>query len=312
MKGYNSYKDIKEPDSGVLRAIERHIDSHLDRIPEDKTEYSITAPPYPGFWTKKGYLVFLDLHPMGYGTGHRLTSLPEDFEKLKHLRYLSLSSQKLASLPASFGKLIQLKKLSLSSNLFQEFPEPILKLKNLERLSLDNNQMQELPEDFGDCFPKLTRLLLRKNQITRLPDSFTNLTKLIRLDLTDNPLKELPEDIGDLVNLIGINLTRTDIRTLPESLTKIPHLKLLHVQHVKLESFPKGFEDLGLTDLVIDESSLQDEKAQKLMARGQTAVRVPDKHETKWVQHGVFSGISEIIDPPGGVLDFRKTKKEKK
>ena len=84
----------------------------------------------------------------------KLTSLPESFGQLSHLRFLDMTGNSLTSLPTSFGNLHHLKKLLLDGNQLASLPASLGSLQHLEELHADRNALTALPE----CLYELTHL----------------------------------------------------------------------------------------------------------------------------------------------------------
>ena len=105
--------------------------------------------------------------------------------RCKALRDLSIVNNKLTELPKEIGKLKHLVKLVLNSNKIKFLPESIGDLKHIELLDLSNNTVEELPESMGKL-KKLKYLFLEENQLTSFPEVVYKLP-LVELTIWKNP-----------------------------------------------------------------------------------------------------------------------------
>ncbi|KAK9146751.1 hypothetical protein Sjap_006654 [Stephania japonica] len=135
-----------------------------------------------------------------------LSSLHDSLGKLKHLRYLDLTSCALKSLPKSFCQLRNLLSLNLAGNDLQTLSSSVSNLKKLRYLNLSWNV-----------------------RITSLPQSIGGLKRLQTLHLEHcHGLEALPSSIGDLRNLKYLNLSHSEITSLPESIGGLQSLRTLN------------------------------------------------------------------------------------
>ncbi|XP_060967517.1 putative disease resistance protein RGA1 [Cannabis sativa] len=149
--------------------------------------------------------------------------------KLKHLRYLDLSSNSyLNSLTNSITNLVNLQTLKVNycSNL-RELPRGFVKLINLRHLELSWCKLNSLPGGIGQL-TQLRYLDLSWNQnLLLLPDSMNDLLNLQTLKLNHcSKLKELPRDIGKLINLRHLKIS-DKLEYMPSGLGKLTNLQIL-------------------------------------------------------------------------------------
>ena len=163
---------------------------------------------------------------------------------------------KLTKIPEEIFKLKHLKVLKLSQNRISRLPETIENLSNLTTLDLSENKLASLPQSFGNLFC-LTRLFLKSNYLTCLPESFGNLIHLTRLDLRENKLASLPQSFGKLTNLATLDLGSNCLASLPESFSKLEMLTILLCENNKLTYLPESFGSLTrLTRLFLENNKL--------------------------------------------------------
>ena len=143
--------------------------------------------------------------------GDGLTELPNELQRLIHLKSLELhlsSLQKLERWIWEFPSLeiLKIKKtpltdlpaltqtspikiLSLSHNRLKSWPGSMTYLQNLESLEAAHNELKELPQGI-ERLPRLKRLNLDGNQLKNIHPAIAECEKLSHLSLDDNPLTE--------------------------------------------------------------------------------------------------------------------------
>ena len=84
----------------------------------------------------------------------KLTEVPPELEKYKHVTYLDFSKNKLTSLPQFIGDFKDLETLNLHKNKLLNFPLAICRMENIQKLILSRNSFTQLPE----CIEYLTKL----------------------------------------------------------------------------------------------------------------------------------------------------------
>jgi internalin A len=158
--------------------------------------------------------------------GLKLTELPLEIGKLKHLIVLNISydfntnkPNQLESLPKEIGQLTNLQILSFDGNQLTELPKEITQLTNLRELHLGGNQLSELPKEIGQL-TNLQTLSLSRNQLSELPKEIGQLTNLQTLSLSLNQLSELPKEIGQLTNLQILFLDSNQLKIPSEIIQK--------------------------------------------------------------------------------------------
>jgi Leucine-rich repeat (LRR) protein len=98
---------------------------------------------------------------------------------------LRAAENELSELPENIDRLTHLKSLILFRNRLKQLPR--LHLSELKELILWDNQLEDLPELQT---PQLQILNLAHNRFTQVPAALASLFHLQRLDLRNNPLKE--------------------------------------------------------------------------------------------------------------------------
>ncbi|XP_026436156.1 putative disease resistance protein RGA3 [Papaver somniferum] len=182
--------------------------------------------PDPSIFSKNHQLRIL--HVGFPGSCYLLKVRSLSFFKLRHLRYLRLTSLNLseAVYDQSISKLYNLETLVLNSI------GPYHCVKNLLTNSQSLNKLGHLEVSFTD--------------MDELPDSVTSLCNLHTLDLNNCELKFIPESISSLKNLKSLNLSVNPIKELPASVLTLSNLQTLNVNTCKnLISLPKCVADLA-------------------------------------------------------------------
>lgn len=180
---------------------------------------------------------------------------PNRFSKSKRLRVLYLDSLTKALSPLSSWspKLKHLRYLNLSSFDLSETPNhnSINKLYNLQTLVLcECRHVQDFLKNI-ESLKKLRHLNITLTDIKELPDSVTSLCNLQRLDLQKcNSFTSFPNSINGLEYLRFLDLSFTPIEELPDSITSLHHLQTLDINSCqKLKALPKyvkGLEELRI------------------------------------------------------------------
>jgi len=155
-----------------------------------------------------------------------LTSFPKEIYTLADtLEYLDMTDNKLSSLPDDFGKLKNLKILFLSNNLFTKLPTILAECPKLSMIGFRNNQINTVAED---ALPRSTRwLILTDNELTILPDSIGNLAHLQKCMLSGNQLTSLPQSMKKCHNLELLRIAVNQLTELPSWLLQLPKLSWL-------------------------------------------------------------------------------------
>jgi hypothetical protein len=95
-----------------------------------------------------------------------MIELPESIGKIKHLRYLNLSSTSIKKLPESICKLCNLQTLNLSGcKDLSVLPRDMRKLINLRHLDISGTAIKEMPMQLGrlKCLQTLSKFIISKN-----------------------------------------------------------------------------------------------------------------------------------------------------
>ncbi|KAI1475496.1 outer arm dynein light chain 1 [Daldinia eschscholtzii] len=167
-----------------------------DGKPQDITKWKITNPLHyfpTNIFDAAGSLQHLDLS----GTG--LSSLPQDFGRLKHLKIAFFSDCNFAVFPTQLASCPELEMVAFRGNQMTEVPENSLPPK-LRWLILTNNRINSLPKSIGRC-GRLQKCMLAGNQLSCLPEEMAACRKLGLLRLSANRFRELPNWLFDLPEL---------------------------------------------------------------------------------------------------------------
>ncbi|XP_062702223.1 uncharacterized protein LOC109397661 [Aedes albopictus] len=140
---------------GSVKSI--HINPRLDYISLRETS-SENVIIKPDVFYKLGHFTC---------TKSKLTQIPENINRLKHLTYLNLDENLIETVQMDqFNGLNNLKKLFLSSNKIKHiYSDGPVSLPSLTEMYLDNNRLQHFDVCKWDM-PTLSRLLLRRNNLT--------------------------------------------------------------------------------------------------------------------------------------------------
>lgn len=155
-----------------------------------------------------------------------LTEFPKEIYTLADtLERLDMTDNALSSLPDDFQKLKNLKILFLSNNYFTELPTVLAKCPKLSMIGLRNNQIDSVAEN---ALPLSTRwLILTDNALTSLPESMGKLKYLQKCMLSGNQLTHLPESMEHCENLELLRIAVNAFTELPKILLELPKLSWL-------------------------------------------------------------------------------------
>ncbi|MBC7398926.1 MAG: leucine-rich repeat domain-containing protein [Mucilaginibacter sp.] len=170
-----------------------------------------------------------------------LATHPEQLNIIKrfnNLDSIALSINKMSTLPNIFESLIHLKKVSVDQNNLTELPLSLFNLPQVEYIYAGSNKLRKLPESQRYGCEKLKKLDLTYNALTSLPGAITHLTKLVTLEASASKISSLPDGWRSLKNLKNINLSKNRLTTFPAEWFELPGLETINVNNNDLTSLP--------------------------------------------------------------------------
>lgn len=141
---------------------------------------------------------------------NKLTALPDQLERLVHLKELYLHRNCFESVPLQLCKLPKLEILWLNSNKISRIPPEIAQLKSLKRLHLDHNFIEEF-SDFLCQLTSLEVLYLNDNVLHSISGEIDKLSGLTRLYLQNNKIPSIPKGVCTLQKIVILNLDGNEI-----------------------------------------------------------------------------------------------------
>lgn len=132
-------------------------------------------------------------------SGHALTTLPDDFGRLRRLKVLFCSGNRFQRLPPVLGDCPALSQVGFRACGLTEVPVEALP-PALRWLTLTDNAISRLPEALGQR-PHLEKLMLAGNRLSALPDSLAGSPRLALIRLAANHLQQLPGWLTELPEL---------------------------------------------------------------------------------------------------------------
>ncbi|WP_415796766.1 leucine-rich repeat-containing protein kinase family protein [Comamonas aquatilis] len=177
-------------------------------------------------------------------SGNQLSTLPEDFTRLKKLRILFASNNAFTELPPVLGRMPQLEMVGFKACQITEVPAQSLPPR-LRWLILTDNQIRQLPEALGQR-PRLQKLMLACNQLRTLPASLAQCQRLELLRIASNQFEALPEPVLDLPQLAWLALAGNPMTQKSEQLALAEHgEKAYFYQDLQLHELHELHELLG-------------------------------------------------------------------
>jgi len=155
-----------------------------------------------------------------------LSEFPKEiFDLAETLEILDLSCNKLSSLPADFAKLKHLKIAFFSDNFFTEYPTVLADCPKLEMVGFKANQISTISSEAISS--NLRWLILTNNRIEAIPTSIGKCIRLQKCMLAGNRLKTLPAAMANCTNLELLRISVNQFEELPNWLLKLPKLSWL-------------------------------------------------------------------------------------
>lgn len=155
-----------------------------------------------------------------------LDAVPREvFDQADTLEQLDLSGNRLTSLPEEFVRLRTLRRLFLSNNPLEEFPRVLGQLPQLEIVGVKSCRLRRLAED---ALPAQLRwLILTDNQLDSLPESLGRRPRLQKLALAGNRLRTLPSSLAQAPSLELLRVSANQLEEFPHQLLQLPRLSWL-------------------------------------------------------------------------------------
>jgi len=195
-----------------------------------------------------------------------MTELPKSIGKIKHLRYLNLSSTAIIRLPDSICKLCNLQELYLlGCKYLVVLPRDMWKLINLRYLNIDGTSIKEMPMQLGrlKCLQSLSTFIISKQSgaCTEELGKLTNLReRLSVLELQNvvsptDALKACLKDkkyLNELVlewNALDTNILECE-RFVLDNLRPHCNLKRLTINNYGAESLPNWVGHHSFSNIV--------------------------------------------------------------
>lgn len=138
------------------------------------------------------------------------------------LEILDLSGNRLSSLPDDFDRLQKLRIVFFSQNNFEIFPEVLARCPQLEMVGFKSCRIRTVGEEALP--PRLRWLILTDNQLEDLPESLGHRPRLQKLMLAGNRLRNLPRSLCDCRNLELLRVSANRLEAFPAWLGELPRL----------------------------------------------------------------------------------------
>ena len=197
----------------------------------------------------------------------RITRLPRQIGKFKHLEFLELFNNSLRSLPSAIGNLSSLTFLSLSNNKLKSLPTTIANLRFLRQITLKNNvHLRSIQAING--LPSLITLDTRHCPIEHLP---LYLPQLTNIHMSNNSLQDLDgiESLGNGTSKQkAYHFDKNQIRSIPPQIRFVNNLYWLNLNHNQLDNLPTDiFDILTLSHLYIRDNRFRPQEKKIIAAK---------------------------------------------
>ncbi|KAI1204438.1 serine/threonine protein kinase [Annulohypoxylon truncatum] len=209
----------------------------------------------------------------------------EIFHFADSLEHLDLSGTGLSTLPDDFGRLKKLKIAFFSNCNFTVFPKQLASCPELEMVAFRGNQMVEIPED--SLPPKLRWLILTNNRIRALPNDIGRCSRLQKCMLAGNQLDRLPREMVACRKLGLLRLSANCFEELPEWLFDLPELAFLSFAGNPCCSLPatsKDARDTTPSNVLLPEVRWADLDIRDLLGEGASGT----------ISKGSWNGIDQV------------------
>lgn len=220
------------------------------------------------------------------------------------VRSLSLAHRRLTEVPPEIRRLKHLRSLDLSDNRITNV-EVLCSLKNLRSLNLGHNPLGRLPPNIT-TLRQLQELDLFGCGLTALPHDIGNLRSLRELILHDNPLGALPASLFDLDELEFLYIWGIGLKTLSPNVSKLTNLKTLHIGGNPLRRLPANvFRLAQLTELAAYDCELSKISKNISQLASLEVLRINDNRLTELpVEIGTLQHLQEIDVTNNVALEF--------
>jgi len=157
-----------------------------------------------------------------------LTEFPREiFELADSLEFLNLSDNQLTTLPEDFSRLRKLRIVFFNNNEFEMFPAVLAQCPNLSMVSFKGNQLTAIAD--SALAPTIRWLILTNNRLEAIPASIGRLEQLQKLMLAGNRLRSLPAELSHCRNLELVRCSANQLESFPSCLLSLPRLSWLAV-----------------------------------------------------------------------------------
>ena len=157
----------------------------------------------------------------------KLKSLPDHFDTLTGMGWLSLGKNPLGVVPPALASMKALRVIYLWGCKLKTVPAFLGDLPELVLLELESNELTDLPIELGRL--TLRELQVDRNRLTVFPEAILKMTTLERLRIYDNQIDALPDAINAMTALEFLRAEGNPFTRMPATMAAMTALKTCYL-----------------------------------------------------------------------------------
>ncbi|XP_052063047.1 leucine-rich repeat protein soc-2 homolog, partial [Mytilus californianus] len=189
-------------------------------------------------------------------SNNKLTSIPSDVGRLKHLTDLDIHDNPMENMNEEIIRNISgsLLSLSLGNDIMTSWPQCLERLTNLTSMSIFSLNIPKIYDDVFDNYSHLNILEIISTNLSSIPTSIGKLLNLQNVNLYNNLIlaeESFPLHIfRDLHNLSSISIVNCSLRSLPLTFSEISSLSFLVIENNPISYVEDGVFERNVSSKV--------------------------------------------------------------